>query len=381
MSARGIRGVRLPTRLFVSYAAVAVIGAAAAYVTVRLLAAQFFDRRMSMMGGMGQGGMAGGPGMTSVRDAFTNALDAASVIALVVGIAASALAAAWATRRLLRPLEAVRAATRRIAAGDYTAEVPAPSEPELAALAGDVSTLAGALADTEARRVRLLGDVAHEMRTPLTCLDGYVEGIIDGVFPADAATLGSVAAELHRLHRLADDLAELSRAAEHRLDLRPVDTDAGGLARQAAARLAPQFEDGGVALVVRADEELPVHADADRVTQVLTNLLGNALVATPPGGEVRIEARRSGETALLTVTDTGAGLDEVDQERIFERFYRVAGQPRRSGGSGVGLTIAREIIDASGGSIRASSPGLGQGTTLRVTLPLRQAETQVPPGP
>jgi signal transduction histidine kinase len=187
--------MRLPWRLFISYAQVIVIGAAVAYVTVRLLAPTLFDHEMGMLGGdhmgMGSGGQGGTTG--SVRSAFLSALTTALLVGVLASAAAAALAAAFVTRRLLRPLNAVRA-TRLIAAGRYQASVPVPREPELAGLAGDVNTLAAKLADTETRRTRLLGEVAHEMRTPLTALEGYMEGLIDGVFPPGTGNSGQRAA-------------------------------------------------------------------------------------------------------------------------------------------------------------------------------------------
>ncbi|MGE5290910.1 MAG: sensor histidine kinase [Micromonosporaceae bacterium] len=363
----------LPLRLFISYAVVVVIGAAVAYVTVRLLAPPLFDHRMSMLDGghrgMGPGGQ-GSPAST-VRSAFLSALTTALLVGVLASVVAAVLAAAFVTRRLLRPLNAVRAATRRIAAGRYQASVPVPRVPELAALAGDVNTLATELASTEARRTRLLGEVAHEMRTPLTALEGYMEGLIDGVFAPEPEVLGAASDELRRLRRLAGDLSALSRAEEQRLDLHPADADLADLARRAAGRLAPQFTDGNVTLTVNADGPLPVRADADRITQVLTNIIGNALAATPAAGAVTVEARAAGRRAEVAVSDTGVGLAAEDLERVFERFYRAPGQPRRSSGSGIGLTIARNIARAHGGEVTASSAGPGRGATFVLTLPLR----------
>lgn len=359
--------LRLSARMFMSYALVSVVGAAVAYGTVRLLAPHLFDNRMGMMDG--GSGMMSGTSSSTVHSAFTSALNTALVVGLLASVAAAAVVALAVTRRLLRPLEAVRAATKEIAAGRYEASVPLPSEPELAELATDVNSLAHALAETEMRRTRLLGEVAHEMRTPLTSLDGYVEGMIDGVFTADADTLTSLSAELRRLHRLADDLSSLSRTEERRLDLHLVDTDLAALARAAAARLTPQFDDADVTLVVAAASPLPVQADPDRITQVLTNLLGNALLATSAGGTVTVAAQQSGNDAEVIVTDTGLGLARDELERIFERFYRAPGPQRRSGGSGIGLTIARGIARAHGGDITASSAGRGRGAAFTLHLP------------
>lgn len=366
--------MRLSLRLFVSYALVVAVGAVVTYVTVRLLAPPLFNHRMDMLhggGGMmsGSGGQAGASG---VHSAFLSALTTALLVGVLASAAAAGLAAAFVTRRLLRPLDAVRTATRLIASGHYQASVPLPEEPELAALAADVNTLAAALASTETRRTRLLGEVAHEMRTPLTALDGYMEGLIDGVFAAKPEILGAASDEVRRLRRLADDLSALSRAEEQRLELHQVDADLADLARRAAGRLAPQFGDNDVALTIRAPGTLPVRADPDRITQVLTNIIGNALAATPAAGAVTVEARSAGHRAEVAVTDTGIGLAADDLQRVFERFYRVPGQPRRSSGSGIGLTIARNIARAHGGDVAASSAGPGRGATFVLTLPLDQ---------
>ena len=306
-----------------------------------------------------------------MREAFQSALNTALIIGVLASVAAAVVVAWLVTGRLLRPLDAVRTATTQIAAGRYQVSVPLPSEPELAALATDVNTLAHTLADTETRRTRLLGEVAHELRTPLTALDGYVEGMIDGVFTPSPEIFASLSEELRRLHRLADDLSSLSRAQEQGLDLHPVDADLADLARRAAARLAPQFHDAHVTLTVNTGTVLPVHVDPDRITQVLTNLLGNALLATPGGGAVTITARPAVAGTEVVVTDTGVGLSAPDVERVFERFYRAPAQPRRSAGSGIGLTIARGIARGHGGDVTVSSAGPGHGASFTLVLPVR----------
>ncbi|NLT57261.1 MAG: HAMP domain-containing histidine kinase [Actinomycetales bacterium] len=369
--------VRFPVRLFASYVLVVAVGAVTAYLTVRLLAPPLYEHRLGGMDGTGPGTgqghpMGQGPGQgRMLRGTFVSALNTALLIAIAASTAVAALVAAVTTRRLVSPLDAVRRATRRIAAGEYAVRVEQPGEPELAALAADVNTLARVLGETEARRTRLLGEVAHEMRTPLTALDGYVEGIIDGVFEASPETLGTIGDELRRLHRLADDLSELSRAEEHRLDLHPVDADLSALAERAVSRLAPQFDDAGVALRVEVPGPVLVRLDPDRVVQILTNLLGNALVATPAGGSVTVRVGTGGGEAGVEVSDTGVGLATGEEERIFDRFHRAPGAIRRSEGSGIGLTIARGIARAHGGDVTAASPGPGRGATFRLTLPIR----------
>jgi len=365
--------VRLPVRLFASYLLVVAVGLATAYATVRLLLPPLFDHRVGMMTGTGSGSGPMGPhiggGAGGTHAALLSALNTALLVAAVASAAAGGLVAAFVTGRLLRPLDAVRAATRRIAAGEYGESVPPPREPELAALAADVNTLAGTLAHTEIRRTRLLGEVAHEMRTPLTALDGYVEGLIDGVFAPTPDNLEAISDELRRMHRLADDLSTLSRTEEQRLDLRLTGGDLAEIGRAACDRLRPQFDGAGVDLTVHADLPVPVRVDADRITQVLTNLLGNALLATPADGAVTLTVAGDADRAVATVTDTGVGLTADDRGRVFERFYRAPNRQRRSSGSGVGLTIARGLARAHQGDLRADSLGPGRGATFTLTLP------------
>ena len=264
----------------------------------------------------------------------------------------------------------MRRATGRLAAGRYDERVAEPAALELAALAGDVNRLADALQHTEARRARLIGEVAHEMRTPLTAINGYVEGMLDGVFEPTEEILTNVGEETARLQRLATDLATLSRAEEGALELSVGDADLHELAGLAATRLRPQYDDKGVTLEVVDGPAVSVRVDRDRIIQVLTNLLGNALTYTPPAGRVVIRTEAHADTASATVSDTGVGIAAADLPLVFERFYRVPGLDRPPGGSGIGLTVAAGIAHAHHGDIRASSKGLGEGSTFILELPL-----------
>jgi histidine kinase len=368
---------RLVFRMIASHALVAVIGALSTYLIVRQLAPELFDQSMMRTGngpmmGPGQGGSTGG----TLRDQFADAVDQALLVGTLVGAAAAALFGSLATFGLVRPLNRLRAATHAMARGRYAAPVPVPRERELADLVTDVNTLGRALATTEERRVRLIGEVAHEMRTPLTVIDGYVEAMIDGVMPTTAVQLGEVSAEVRRLRRLSESLSALSRAEERRVELDLGRADLGDLGGAAAERLRPQAEDAGVTLELEAaDSAVPVEVDADRIAQVVTNLVGNAIRATPEGGRVRVSCRAEEGLAVLEVADTGEGLAADDLERVFERFYRVPGRRHASGdsGSGIGLTIARGIVQAHGGSLVATSAGPGRGAVLTVRLPLISA--------
>ncbi len=300
-------------------------------------------------------------------------LHTASVFAgLLVGAVAACVAGTIAAHRVMAPLEQLRDVTRALSEGEYEHELTADEHWELRGLVGDLNRLGQSLADVEGRRRRLLGEVAHEMRTPLTVIDGYVEGMIDGILPAEPAELVHVSEEVRRLRRLADDLSALSKAEEGRLDLEPLLLDLRGVTVAAIERIRPQIDDAGLCLRVRpGDELLPVRVDPDRFSQVVRNLVGNAVRATPPGGYIDVSVGRSANWAWLIVADSGEGLAPDDVERIFERFYRVP--TRRAagseGGSGFGLTISRGIVRAHGGELVARSPGHGRGAQLIAWVP------------
>jgi len=199
-----------------------------------------------------------------------------------------------------------------------------------------------------------------------------MEGLMDGVLPAAAETFQQIHQEADRLSRLVDDLQELSRveARAYELDLQAVDVAA--LVGTVLRRLGQQFEAKGVGLTPSLPAELPpVLADSDRIIQVLTNLVGNALQYTPCGGQATIRAGRHGNEVHLAVADTGVGIPAEHLAHIFTRFYRVdKSRSRAGGGSGVGLTIARHLVEAHGGRIWAESEGEGQGSTFSFSLPL-----------
>lgn len=363
-----MRPPTLRTRLFLSYAAVAVVGATALVAVIALLAVPLFDHRVA--------GMGAGPHHEETVQALNAAFRASLVRSVSAGLAVALVVAALVTavvaRHLLRPVDRLRAAARRLAAGRYDEPVPLPSEPELAALAEDVNALADQLAASERRRAALIGDVVHEMRTPLTTARGYVDGLADGLFaPAEAvAVLGD---ELARLERLAVDLGTVSRAEEGRLELRAGPVDLAEVAGAVVAHLAPQFTASDVHLASEL-AAAPVTGDRDRLVQAVTNLVGNALAYTGRGGAVRVRAQVAGDVARVVVADTGAGLDPSDLERVFERFYRAAPHTH-AGGTGVGLTIARAIARAHGGDVTAASPGRGLGATFTLSVPLRTPDT------
>lgn len=298
------------------------------------------------------------------------------LLATAASMATATAASLFVAGRITRPLKYMLAATRRISAGRYDEQVPVQESDELGELSESLNAMAAALRDSELRRQEFIADVSHELRTPLSTLQGYMEGIIDGVVEPDEDTWGLLYAESERMRRLVDDLRQLSRAEAGKLDLHPAPAPPERLVRRATESLSPLFAEGRVQLEVYVREELPaVLADEDRVVQVLTNLLRNALHYTPVGGEVAVSAAPREDTILFTITDTGSGISEEHLPRIFERFYRVEkSRSRAGGGSGLGLAISRALVESMGGVIWAESAGANRGTTFAFTLPL--AETQ-----
>jgi histidine kinase len=351
-----------------SHLAVAVVGGLVTFGVVWALAPKLFDDQMGA--GLGPGGGMGGQGQgygMALRSSFATAVTNSLLIGTLSGALVAAIAGALLARRLLRPLSRVGTAVGEIARGNYTHAVPVPRETELASLVTDVNALGAELKDTEERRLHLLSEVAHEMRTPLTVIDGYVEAMIDGVLPAGTEQLGQVSSEVRRLRRLSDDLSALSRAEEGRLNLTIASVDLDALVGGVVERLRSQAEDAGVTLTA-APGAGTVQADADRTVQVFTNLIGNAIRATPSGGAITLTGSRSGGRAAVSVADSGAGLAASDLDKIFERFYRVPGTASVSDGSGIGLTVSRAYMRAQGGDLTVASAGPGQGATFTATF-------------
>lgn len=358
----------LRARLLLSHLVVVAIGAVVVLLAGRRLGTVFVDDHLRAMGPM----MRGVPSADTdqleagISSAFNRALWWAVVVSALAALAAASVAAG----RVLRPLQQIRSVAGRLATGSYAERVPVPAEEELAALAADVNSLAAALDETEQRRIQLVSEVAHELRTPVATLKGYLEGLLDGIFEADSETLAAAIHETERMERLSADLSSLSQAEQGRIDLRLEQTDLGALAGEVAERLRPQFEDEGVALTVAPGPRVAVVADRDRIVQVLTNLIGNALSYTPAGGRVSVKTRRNGDTAVVEITDTGRGLDADQLTLVFERFYRA--DRSLPGGTGIGLTIARSLARAHGGDVTARSAGLGKGAAFTLSLPIRQ---------
>jgi two-component system sensor histidine kinase BaeS len=362
--AQGGRG--FATRLLAAQALVLLAGALTTWLVASLLAPQIFHEHLTRAH----------VGHTAaetrhVDQAFTSALLISIGVALVAAVSAALVVSWYFSRRVQRSISNVADAAEQMAAGSYRARVPDPGlGGEFAVLASSYNTLAQRLETTESTRRRMLADLAHEMRTPLATIEAHLEAVEDGVRDLDHNTLGVIRGSTHRLHRLAEDISAVSRAEEGGLQISPQPVEAVSLARTAAESARDRYAAKGVHLDLDLDTADLVRVDPDRLAQVLGNLLDNALRHTPAGGRVTLSCRRVNRWIELLVVDSGDGVAAEHMPHLFDRFYRAdAGRDRAHGGSGIGLSIAKALVEAHGGTISATSAGLGHGTTLTVRLP------------
>ncbi len=370
---------RLGVKLFLAFLAVILVGMAALILTARLATPRAYQRHFYLMEQqIGVPGMMGrGPGpQTSMMAglyqeylaSFNESLLLAAGIASLVAVAASILL----SRGITLPLRRLMAASQRISEGQYSERVDVTGVDELADLGTRFNHMAEQLEQVENRRRQLVGDVAHELRTPLTTIKGSMEGLIDGLLPATPETFEQIHREAGRLNRIVDDLQELSRveAKTYQLDLRPVDLSL--LLQNVMKRLDRQYKEKNVQLVADSPRDgLRILVDSDRIEQVLTNLLVNALTYSQPGGTVKISTSKLDHLAQVSIRDEGTGIRHEHLNHIFDRFYRVdKSRSRVQGGSGIGLTIAKHLVESHGGRIWAESEGEGKGSVFHFTLPL-----------
>ena len=355
----------LRARILVAFLVVVAAAIGTVAIAVTLIGPGYFTEAMGHLPGDPMGEQMGEATLVAFTDAMRQALLAATVIAVITAAVLSLLVAA----RIARPIAGLAGAARRVAGGDYTERVPTAEPGELGELATSFNEMAGSLEATERRRLQLVGDVAHELRTPLTTLDGYLEGLEDGVIAPSAQTWHLLRAETARLTRMVNDLSELWRAEAHELalDLEPV--DAAAVAREVGERFAPGARARGIVLVLPGGP-MTALADRDRLAQVLSNYLSNALRHAPDGSQVTVSVGRTANHVRVSVADEGPGLAPDQLEAVFERFYRVdAARSRAAGGSGIGLAIVRALAEAMGGSAWAESDGPGRGATFHLELP------------
>ena len=280
---------------------------------------------------------------------------------------------AFASRRILAPLQTLGGAAQRLGEGDLGQRVPASGPSEIRQLGNTFNTMAENLQAAEQQRRNLTADVAHELRTPLSNIQGYLDAVNDGLLQPDEATMSTLRQQTAHLVTLVEDLRLLALAEAGSLVLQAQPESLPSLLEESVEAFRPRADAKNVRLTLDVAEGLPeVELDRTRISQVVGNLLENAIVNTPEGGAVTITATAQAETATVAVADTGPGIAPEDLERVFDRFYRIdPSRARATGGAGLGLTIARQLVGAHGGAIQAESEP-GQGATFRFSLPVRQ---------
>ena len=348
-------------------------------VAMNLSIADAFERHLGNMGvnmqnSSGAGGSSGMRGV-NLYTSFRAAVNESMLISALAAFAIAGLAALLISRLITKPIKTLTNASRQISEGAYDHRISEDEIPadELGQLANSFNEMAERLEGIETMRRQLIGDISHELRTPLTAIKGSMEGLMDGVLPAEQATYQQIYREADRLQRLVEDLQELSRVDGNTHPLKKAPTEVAALVQAAVTPLENTFTMKGVSLESHVEADLPkVNVDADRIQQVLHNLLGNALQFTPADGHVTVDIRQEGNAILFSVQDDGIGISSEHLAHIFERFYRADKSRSRTngGGSGIGLTIAQSLVAGHGGQINVESAGLGEGSTFTFSIPL-----------
>jgi signal transduction histidine kinase len=299
--------------------------------------------------------------LARVRSSLLFAALGAVVLSLALGVLLS--------RFLTAPLGHLTRAAQAVSGGDLSQRVQVNSGDEIGDLGHAFNDMAESLSHAETLRKNLIADISHELRTPLTVVQGDLQAILDGVYPLEMAQVASLYDETLLLTRLVDDLHDMALADAGQLRIERMPVDMADLAGGAMGTFTPVAEAAGVRLAINAAGEAMVEGDPDRLAQVLTNLISNAIRHTPSGGQVAVNVRETGDSVLLTVADTGSGISAEDLPHVFDRFYRGdRSRSRQGGGAGLGLAIARQLVVAHGGTIRVASEA-GAGTTFTIELP------------
>jgi two-component system sensor histidine kinase BaeS len=313
-----------------------------------------------------------GPREILFSSRFRNAIWAGALVAAGVGV----LVALWMTSRIVKPVIALTAAARAATRGGALPLVAVAGNDEIAELTRAFNHMAVRLAEEDEQRRRLFAGIAHELRTPLSVIQGTLEGILDRVVEPTPERIAALHSQAVLLKRLITDLRDLSLAQAGHLQLNRRTIDISGVVRETLEAMAPLADERTVELRLDLPASLtPVQADPDRMRQVVHNLVDNALRHTPAGGEVRVQLRDgNGEGVHLQVADTGSGIRPEDLPHIFEHFYRAdESRARSSGGTGMGLAIVKSLVEAHGGHVGVKSAP-GTGSIFTVTLPKHTSE-------
>jgi signal transduction histidine kinase len=310
--------------------------------------------------------------LASVKKAVIGSSVIAAIIALIIG--------ATLFVQITAPLRKLTKAANAIAQGDLSQRVNIHTRDEFGELGTSFNSMAESLSKAEVQRQHWMADIAHELRTPLAAIQATLEGIQDDILPMDKEQVDALLAESGLLNRLIGDLRELSLAEAGQIKLECIPTDLGSLISKIVERMKIQADQKGIQISSVSADDLPVISiDPDRITEVINNLIGNSMRYTPQGGSIKISAEpvREAHSILISITDTGTGIDAENLPFVFDRFYRAdKSRTRSSGGSGLGLAIVKQLVEAHHGSITVESPAFlngqqGYGTIFKIILPVQ----------
>ncbi|KOP26534.1 histidine kinase [Hapalosiphon sp. MRB220] len=366
---RSTKSLPLATRLFFSHLVVMIVGVLALVIISKLSSPRFFVLHLEQLEKRGYRLF---HIRTELVDGFEGAWRRSTVWSVIVGGTAAGGLSFWVSRRIMQGLNQMEKVTQEFATGKLNARLPMSDIPELSRLGTSFNRMAASLEGVETRRRELIGDMTHELRTPLTVVRGYLEELADGSIEPSPEIYLRLVRETKRLERLVNDLQELSKAEAGYLPIHIKAVNIRPLLESLVTRFADQLLEDGPVMQLKCPTELPlVLADIDRTEQVLVNLIGNAVRYTNQG-IITIQAWIDDSKLWIAVIDTGMGIAPQDLPHIFERFWRAdKSRDRHSGGTGIGLTISRRLVELQGGDMEVESE-LGVGSTFRFYLPLSE---------
>lgn len=358
----------LGARLFISHLLVMMVGLGSFVIIAKVSSPRMFVLRLEQL--EKRGIFTVRSARTYLVDGFRNAWNRSAILSVAVGATAAGGMSYIFSKRITKPVKQMKHITQKFAAGDLAERVPESVIPELNQLSVSFNSMASSLGDVEQRRRELVSDLTHELRTPLTVVRGYLEELADGKIDGTPELYLRLIRETRRLERLIHDLQELSKAEAGYLSINSQILNLYPLLSSLVDRFGDQLLEEGPDLILNCPEDLPcVAADRDRTEQILVNLLGNAIRYTEVGSIV-VRAWKQNRQVWISVEDTGVGIAAEDLPYVFERFWRAdPSRSTHSGGTGIGLAIARRLVELQGGNIEVESK-LGKGSIFRFCLPV-----------
>ncbi|MGD9677714.1 MAG: ATP-binding protein [Vulcanibacillus sp.] len=309
-------------------------------------------------------------GLISLEQEFMASIRNSIIFGMIVSVIIAVMLGIFFSNRITGPLDNLMAGIRRLSSGDMTYRVKVETKDEFHQLATAFNEMSCKIEENEQVRKNLMADVAHELRTPISIIGGELESILEGVTEPNQEVLVKLSDEVYRLNRLINDLQQISLAEAGRLPLNKKETNLYSLVQRVISNFEWAKEDKNINILLEGSEDVVSFIDSDRITQVIINLVGNALHHTSNDGKIIIKVEQSeGKEVKLTVEDNGQGISEEHLKHIFDRFYRTdSGRSRDQGGTGLGLSIAKGYIEAHHGKIIVESE-VGKGTKFIISIP------------